>query len=151
MRCDWLSATAGGSAGSNDAAQTWTARLLNEPLGTILIVLIGMAIVVAGIFQMRHGLNEKFRKHLRALPHGHYWVVRAGKWGYVSRGIVFSIIGAFVMIAAIRHDSSEVRGMEGALDTLAAQPYGQILLGVVAAGLACYGVYSVVSARYREI
>ena len=37
------------------------------------------------------------------------------------------------------------------LQKLADQPYGQILLGVAAAGLAMYGLFSLVEARYRRL
>jgi hypothetical protein len=69
----------------------------------------------------------------------------------VARGIVFGIVGLFVITAAVRANPGEARGLEGALDTLAAQPFGPWLLAFVAAGLACYGVYSLVEARYRRI
>jgi hypothetical protein len=51
----------------------------------------------------------------------------------------------------MRHDPSRARGLEGALDALASQPYGQWLLAFVAAGLACYGAYCFVEARYRRL
>jgi hypothetical protein len=141
----------GGQSGGGDQTQTWTARLLEAPAGEVLVVLIGFGVVAAGLAQINKGWKEKFLDDLRALPGGHEWVVRFGKLGYIARGVVFSIIGIFVVLAAVRHDSSNVRGMEGALDTLAAQPYGQLLLGVVAAGLACYGIYSFVESRYRFV
>jgi len=42
-------------------------------------------------------------------------------------------------------------GLDGALGSLAHQTYGQFLLGVVAAGLIAFGVYSIADARYRRI
>jgi len=142
-----------GGGGSDNGNQTriWTARMLDAPLGEVLVVLIGFGIVGAGIAQIHKGWTEKFLEDLGALPGGHEWVVRMGKLGHIARGVVFSIIGIFVVLAAVRHDSSDVKGVEGALDTLAAQPYGQLLLGVFAAGLACYGIYSVVESRYRFV
>ena len=43
------------------------------------------------------------------------------------------------------------RGLGGALDTLAAQPFGTFILAAVALGLAAYGVYCWFNARYRQI
>jgi hypothetical protein len=65
--------------------------------------------------------------------------------------VVFAIVGIFVVLAAVLDNPGEVRGMEGALDAVAAQPYGSWLLALVAAGLACYGVYSVIESRYRDV
>ena len=138
-----------GGGGGAEQTQTWTARLLEAPFGMLLVVLIGLGVIVAGIAQMVKGWKEKFREDLDRMPGRHEWVIGLGKAGYIARGIVLGIIGLFVVQAALRHDPSNVRGMEGALDTLAAQPFGQLLLGVVAAGLACYGAYSIVEARFR--
>ncbi|HYO80786.1 MAG TPA: DUF1206 domain-containing protein [Bryobacteraceae bacterium] len=141
----------GNGASSGDGTASMTAKLMNAPAGTLLVAILGAAILVGGIMQIREGLHEKFRKHLRSLPAGHDWVIRAGKWGYVARGIVFGIIGVFVLQAALRHDPGRAQGLEGALDALARQPYGQILLALVAAGLVCYGAYSLVESRYRTV
>jgi hypothetical protein len=141
----------GASGGGGGSTQTWTARLMDQPMGVFLVVLIGGAIVAAGIGQILEGWREKFREHLRSLPAGHEWVIRAGKWGYMARGVVFSIMGLFAIQAALQHNPGQVRGMEGALDSLARQPFGQILLALVAAGLACYGAYTLVESRYRTV
>jgi uncharacterized membrane protein YidH (DUF202 family) len=144
----------GGQGGSEQGAATWTARLMNAPAGELLVTVAGAVLVIFGIMQIRNGWKEKFREHLQdmAMRGDHKtWAVRAGKWGYIARGIVFVTIGLFVISAAIRHDPSRVRGLEGALDSLASQPYGQWLLAFVAAGLACYGAYCFVEARYRRL
>jgi hypothetical protein len=143
-----------GAQGGGDGTATWTARLMNAPGGELLVSLAGAAVLITGIVQIRNGWKEKFREHLQtgAMRGDHKtWAVRAGKWGYIARGIVFITIGLFVISAAIRHDPSRARGLEGALDSLASQPFGQWLLAFVAAGLACYGAYCFVEARYRRL
>ena len=94
---------------------------MNAPGGTILVAIAGLIIAGAGVMQIRKGWKEDFRKHLqtggmRSEPK--QWAVRAGKWGYIARGIVFSTIGLFIVSAAMRHDPSRARGIEGALDAL---------------------------------
>jgi hypothetical protein len=59
--------------------------------------------------------------------------------------------GFFLIQAAHQSNSNQVRGLEGALDSLARQPYGLWLLGIVALGLIAYGLYYIVQARYRRI
>jgi Domain of Unknown Function (DUF1206) len=137
-----------------DGAQTWTARLLDAPAGPWLVALAGAGIILAGFMQIRKGWKESFRKHLQlgkmTGDHRH-WAVRAGKWGHIARGTVFAVIGLFVVLAGVKHDPGQARGSEGALDTLAVQPFGQWILAFVAAGLACYGLYSFVEAKYRRV
>jgi hypothetical protein len=65
--------------------------------------------------------------------------------------LVFVIIGAFVVIAAVQAQSSQVRGLGGALQTLQRQPYGWILLAITAAGLFAFGTCGFAQALYRRI
>jgi hypothetical protein len=69
----------------------------------------------------------------------------------MARGVVFAIMGFFITMAGLRHDPTRARGLEGALDALASQTYGQWLLALAAVGLASYGVFSMLSAKYRRI
>jgi uncharacterized protein DUF1206 len=41
--------------------------------------------------------------------------------------------------------------LDATLQTLIQQPFGPVLLGIVALGLVAYGVYSFVEARYRQV
>lgn len=144
----------GNGASKGDGAATWTARLMDAPGGILLVSLVGLILVGYGAMQMRKGWTEKFRDHLQTgsmSSEPKQWAIRLGKWGYIARGIVIATIGLFVISAAMRHDPSRARGLEGALDALAAQPYGQWLLAFVAAGLACYGAFCFVEARYRRL
>src|SRR6266567_2535033 len=54
-------------------------------------------------------------------------------------------------VAAVQHNPHEAKGLDAALRTLAQQPYGPVLLGIVALGLVAYGVYSFIEARYRRV
>ena len=86
-----------------------------------------------------------------------YWTpcppsVRAGgRIGFSARGIAFAIIGGFLLVAAVHARSDEARGLGGALATLAQQPFGPWLLGIVASGLVVYGAFMVVQARYGRL
>ena len=79
------------------------------------------------------------------------WATRIGRFGLAARGIVFAIIGFFLLEAARQSDPSEARGLDGAVQALAQHPYGPWLLGIVALGLVAYGIHMGVQARYRRI
>jgi hypothetical protein len=73
----------------------------------------------------------------------------SGRGGLAARGIVFTIVGLFILTAAWQGDSSEAGGLGAALGKLGS--FGPIVLGVVAIGLALYGVHMIMKGRYRRI
>lgn len=140
-----------GGGGGGDGTQDWTADLMAQPFGRWLVGLIGIAVIGGGIAQIVKGWTARFERHFRpdALRHG--WVQPVSRFGLIARGIVFVMIGAFLVLAAWQADPQEARGLGGALSTLQAQPYGSFLLGIVALGLLAFGVYSLVEAAYRRV
>lgn len=146
-------ASGGGDAGSG-GQQGFTASLMDKPFGRWLVVLAGIAVIVSGLYQMKEGWTEKFKKHLKLQEMDateQRLATNTGKAGLLARGIVFLLTGWFLIQAGLRHDPSQARGLGGALETLAAQPYGPWLLAVVAIGLVAFGAYSILQARYRRI
>jgi hypothetical protein len=144
----------GSAASGGNAPQTWSARLMNAPAGTLLLIAVGAGVIVFGVLQIRKGLEEEFMKKMRTRQMSateRDWCARAGKAGYSARGVVFGITGLFLIVAALRQSPGKARGLEGALDTLASQPFGPYLLGIVALGLMGYGVFSMFAARYRAV
>lgn len=142
----------GGDGG--DATQDWTTRLMAQPFGRALVGLAGAVVIGVGLYHLYRAYSAKFREKLKLgemSPTEEIWATRAGRLGYAARGIVFGIIGGFLIIAALRARPEEARGLGGALQTLADQPWGPILLGIVALGLVAYGVYCLVEARYRRM
>ncbi len=116
--------------------------------------LIGLGFVIFGLGQVVIGYKQKFVADLRTQSmdaRQRTWVVRAGRIGYIARGIVFSIIGVFLIQAVLRSDPSEAQGLGGALHEIASQPFGQILLVLVSIGLAAYGAYQMVFAKYGRL
>ena len=79
------------------------------------------------------------------------WTCHACRFGVGARGVVFGIIGTFLIVAAVTSSPSEARGLGGAMNALRSQPYGALLLGIVALGLMAYGGFQFISARYRRI
>lgn len=145
-------ATSGSAPGDSDQASL-VAKLLAEPYGKALVALGGLAVVAIAAFVVRHGYRKRFVEELDlagAPPATQRTVVRLGQVGYMAIGTVYGIAGILVVIAALRSDPSKATGLDTALKTLAAQPYGVVLLVIVALGLAAFGVYCMFDARYRR-
>ena len=142
----------GGS--SSNASRDWTARLLAQPFGQWLVGTIGALVIGLGIYQFYEAYKAKFRQKLKLNEMSEAeqtWTVRIGRLGLGARGVVFGVIGFFLIQSAQQSDPNQVRGLAGALESLAQQPYGAWVLGIVAIGLIAYGIYYIVQARYRQI
>ncbi|MBD2018940.1 DUF1206 domain-containing protein [Leptolyngbya sp. FACHB-36] len=144
-----------GSGGeSGNATQDWTARFLAQPFGQWLVGLAGAIVIGVGISYLYEAYKGKFQRSFNLNQMSdteRTWAKRLGQFGIAARGIVFGIIGIFLVQAARRSDARQAKGLGEALATLAQQPFGPWLLGVVALGLIAYSIYSLVEARYRRM
>ncbi len=139
------------ASGEEQAAQDWTRWLLAQPFGRVLVAVVGLAVAGAALGMAHKAWKASFTRHLSCDAATARWVVPLGRAGYAARGIVFLIIGAFLVIAAYQSDPSEAIGLGGALLALQGQPFGRLLFGLVALGLAGFGIFGFVEARYRHI
>jgi hypothetical protein len=145
---------AGQQQSQNTKAQQTTATLLDWPAGRWLVGAGGLCIVGAGLWNAYRGVAKKFEDKWRTGEMSkaqRRWGGRAGIAGHLARGVVFTLIGIFIIKAALEYDPNEAIGIDGALRKLADGSYGPYLLGVTAAGLLCYGLYCLVDARYRDV
>lgn len=147
-----LAIGSGGSSGNQ--VQSWVARLFALPLGRWLVGIVGLIIIGGGLYQLYKAYSADFSEHFRwneMSATERTWAARLGRIGLAARGIVQGLIGLFLVQAAIRFDPGAVQGPGGALQSLAQPPFGLWAVGVVAVGLAAYGVYMLAAARYSRI
>jgi phosphatidylglycerophosphate synthase len=140
--------------GGEDQTTSRTAELMSRTGGRTAVGLIGVALVVIGLVFIVRGIMKRHAKHLeqhRMPPRVRRPAVVVGIVGLVGRGAVFVLLGLFVVRAAVEFDPQEAKGLDAALQSLAAQPYGPVLLVAAAVGLLGYAVWSFVEAAYREI
>lgn len=139
------------SSSGGNSQETWTATLLAQPLGQWLVGLIGAGILVTALYHFYRAYDASFmRRYDRGDMDARQrrWARRIGRFGLAARGVTFGIIGGFLIQAAIQSDASETKGLGEAFQTLAQQPYGPWLLGLVAFGFIAYGMYCISRARY---
>jgi hypothetical protein len=144
----------GGSSGSGGDESEQTATVLEWPAGRWIVLAAAAGLVGDGLYNVYRGVEQKFRGDLaehQMRGSVKTWAIRSGVVGHAARGTVFAIIGIFLGKAAIEYDPDEAIGVDGALLEVAEQAYGQVLLGLVAAGLIAYALYCLVEARYRKI
>jgi hypothetical protein len=143
-----------GAGSGSSGPDSVTARVMELPLGVWLVGAVGVGIVGVGAYNAWEGVSRKFEECLRIgemAPRERSVVRVMGIAGLVARGVVFALIGAFLVKAAVEFDPKDAIGLDGALAKVANQTYGRWLLALAALGLLCYAAFCVVQARYRRI
>jgi len=145
---------AGRGTSSDTESKSFTARLLAHSGGQVLVVLLGLAVAAAGAGFGIYGLRWKFARYLRTaqMSAPARWMAEwLGVTGYVTRGVVFCVAGAFLVDAAVSFDPQKAQGLDGSLRKTAATPLGPWLLFAIALGLVIFGLYSWCEARWRMV
>jgi hypothetical protein len=78
-------------------------------------------------------------------------VEKLGTAAYVTKGAILALVGWFFLQSAITFDPDEAKGLDAALQEIAAETWGQLVLTMVAIGLLAYGVFAFVESRYRRV
>lgn len=150
----WAAALAVGwsrAAGGEREVHHWTAWLMHMPFGRWLVGATGLGVVVAGIaigaraFESRRDRNLDLPLRRRRLADALF------RFGEVARGLVFLLIGIFLVTAAVDYRSSDARGLTGALQALQHQPYGWLALALTALGFIAFGLFQLVEAVFRRV
>jgi hypothetical protein len=134
----------GGGGSSNQKQQEFTAELLKLPAGPALVVIAAACVLGVAIAAGVKGVKKKFLEDLNTseLPgKTQRWIGGVGRVGYLAKGVVLAIVAILLAIAGFQADPNKAGGLDSALKTLAAQPFGTVLLTVVALGLAAFGAY----------
>jgi hypothetical protein len=134
-----------GRYGETGTVQQNAATALHLPAGDVALGIAAAILVGAGFVQFYKAASCSFLDDLTeaASEPVARWV---GRLGYTARGIIFITIGWLLARAALSHRAADAGGLEQALDALRGP-----LQYPVAAGLAFFGAYSIIEARYRTI
>ena len=144
----------GSSSGTSGHASKATAGVLGWPGGTWLVAVAGALFVGIALYLGYRGLTQDFVEDAKTEKMSDVtrkWYKLLATCGHLARAIVFGLVGAFMIKAAVEFNPSKAVGLDGALAKLAQQSYGSALLGIVAAGLIAFALYSLADARFRRI
>jgi hypothetical protein len=143
--------TATGSGSSGGGTDSTTKRLMDLPAGQWLVVLVGLVIIGVGVNHVRQGWTEDFREEISAAGAtgrtgtAYVWLGQAGP---AAKGVALGIVGVLFAYAGITHDPRKSAGLDQALRTVLEQPFGPYLLGAIAVGIICYGLFCFARARH---
>ena len=143
-----------GSGTGSGTPKEATGGVLGWTGGTVIVVIAGAALIGVAIYQAYKGLAKKFLEDAKTgemTPEVRKGYTVLGVFGLVARAVIFALVGYGLIKAAINYNPKQAVGLDGALRQLADSSFGPVLLGVVAAGLAGFAIYSIADARYRKV
>jgi hypothetical protein len=143
----------GQSSSSDQKPQQLTGQLLALPAGKVLVAIAGLVVLVfAGVTAWR-GIKRKFTEDwdtARLSKSARKTGELVGAVGFTAKGVAYAIIGVLTVYAAVSSDPAVTGGLDKALKTLAGQPFGTVLLCLVALGFIAFGGYLFVDAKARR-
>ena len=143
----------GGGQSSSQSQQDTTAGVFGWPGGQFLVGAAGLVLIGAGVWHIRKGLTKHFLKQIDTTgcsAGAIRLVTRLGQIGFPGKGVALAGVGGLLVWAAVTFDPAKAQGLDGALHAILGLPFGQILLALVAVGIAAFGAFCFVRARYPE-
>jgi Domain of Unknown Function (DUF1206) len=119
----------GQSSGSQNAGTS--ARLMATIGGKLLLVVVGLVVIGVGGYHLYKGISKKF--------------------GFTAKGLVLGGAGVLVIVATLTSDPAKAAGLDAAVKSLGQAPFGKFLLILAALGIAAYGAYCFVQARFARM
>ena len=141
----------GASSDEGDSRQFIVSKVFEYPGGEYIVGIASLIVIGMGIYQIIRGVTGRFMKKVNLYKSNMKDAFKTtGVIGYISRGIVLGIIGYFLFHAAWLSNPGEAQGTGAAFDFLQ-NNFGSLMMALVALGLAAYGVFCFVKAKYQRI
>ena len=137
----------GGKGGGTDST---TAKVMDVTGGQLLVGAAGLAVIGYGAFLVYTAWSERFLKKIDGKDQSgdtgtaFKWF---GKAGYAAKGVAIGVVGALLVYAAVTHEPRKSGGLDQALVEVLDQPFGPVLLTLVALGIVAYGLFAFVRAK----
>jgi hypothetical protein len=143
-----------GPGGASSSPKHATAGVLGWPAGAEIVALAGVVLIGIALYQGYKGLTKRFLEEAdtsRMKEGVERAYVAVGVFGHLARMVVFGLTGYGLLGAGIDYEPHKAIGLDGALRDLANSSPGPLLLGLVAAGLLGFALYSMLDAPYHNV
>jgi hypothetical protein len=153
LAASFTSFALGNRKDSGESTSDASTQVIQLPGGSLLLLAVGAGIAVTGIVFVVRGIMKSFVKQLdlpasRALRNA---TVVLGVAGYVAKGVALFLLGLLFVVATLQANPEESTGLDGALKSVLAQPFGIYALVFIGIGLGCYGIYMVFKSRLAKM
>lgn len=140
----------GGSSGGG-SEEGMTAMLMGLPFGPFLVGAIGLGIIAGGLGNIWKALSGAYRRRLDIPAGSRKLLLPLCTYGIAARGVIFMIIGGFLVYAAFTVSPEQAGSFGEALDWVHGLPFGGVLYVLMALGLLAFAGSCVVFALYRRV
>ena len=147
-------ATLGAGSSSAQSQQQATSGVLGWPGGRVIVIVAGLVIIGVGVAAIVKGVQKSFAEEIDTSPLSptlRTAVARLGQLGYIAKGLALGLVGGLLSYATLTFDPQKAQGLDGAMQTILAQPFGRFLLTAVALGFAAFGLFAILQSRYRRM
>jgi hypothetical protein len=144
----------GSGSSSSHSQQQATSGVLAWPGGRVIVVVSGLIVIGVGVAHVIKGVQKSFAEEIDTTsmsPVAREGVARLGQIGYIAKGIALGVVGGLLSYATLTFDRHKAQGLDGALQTILAQPFGRFLLTAVALGFVAFGLFAILQSRYRRM
>jgi Domain of Unknown Function (DUF1206) len=148
------SVSLGSRASSSHSQEGTTSGVLAWPGGQVVVVVAGLIIIGVGVAGVVKGATASFSEEIDSSsmrPAARQGVMGLGQVGYVTKGVALGVVGGLLGYAALTFEQSKARGLDGAMQTILAQPFGRLLLTIVGLGFVAFGLFATLQSRYRPM
>jgi hypothetical protein len=144
----------GSGSSSSQSQQQATSGVLAWPGGRVIVVVTGLIIIGVGAAAVVKGVKKAFSDEIDTSsmsPVARKSVARLGQVGYIAKGVALGVVGGLLSYATLTFERQKTQGLDGALQTILAQPFGRFLLTAVAFGFLAFGLFAMLQSRYRRM
>jgi len=139
-------------SGSDSGGSSYISTIMTKSYGPYLVGFIALCIAGKGIFQIYKAYSNKFKEKVEESDlskNEREVLMKAGKTGFISRGIVSGII-AFLLFKVATGERGSSGSKVAAFEFLQ-NAFGAWVMGLVALGLVAYAVFMFIQAKYPQI
>jgi len=147
-------AALGAGSSSAQSQQQATSGVLGWSGGRVIVIVAGLVIIGVGVAAIVKGVRKSFAEEIDTSPLSptlRTAVARLGQVGYIAKGLALGVVGGLLSYATLTFDPQKAQGLDGAMQTILAQPFGRFLLTAVALGFAAFGLFAILQSRYRRM
>ena len=143
----------GSGSSSTQSQKQATSGVLAWPGGRVIVVVAALIVIGVGVAHVVKGVKKSFAEEIDTSsmsPVARKGVARLGQIGYIAKGVALGLVGGLLSYATLTFDRQK-QGLDGAMQTILAQPFGRFLLTAAALGFVAFGVFAILQSRYRRM